>query len=86
MNVKSFKLLDTDSEALVFTQIGNTYEMKYRDEVLYYATDTEEGFKFSKNIGKELDYFYLDALRMFLEMIGKCDGKIYEKYDVYQKV
>lgn len=86
MNVKSFKLLDTDLESLIFTKIENTYELKFRDEVLFYAVDTEEGFTFSKKIGKELNYFYIDALKVFLEMIEKCDGMVFEKYETYQKV
>ena len=84
--IKTYRLIDTELGHMTFTQFDNAYELKYRDEVLFYATDTEEGFKFSKAIPKELDYFQIDALRMFLEMIGKCDGMVYEKYEIYQKV
>lgn len=86
MTIKSFKLLDTEEGYMTFTQLGNSYELKHRDEVLFYATDTEDGFVFSKSIGKNLDYFQIDALKAFLEMIGKCDAMIYEKYEIYQKV
>lgn len=85
---KSFKIIDTEDLGQTFTKIGNMYELKNDStgEIIFSGIDTEDGFRFNQKIGKEVDYYTLDALKLFLEMIEKCDGMIFEKYSLYEKV
>jgi hypothetical protein len=85
---KSFKIIDTEELGQTFTKVGNMYELKNDStgEIIFSGTDTEDGFRFDQKIGKEVDYYRLDALKLFLEMVGKCDSMIFEKYNLYEKV
>jgi hypothetical protein len=85
---KSYKLIDAEEVGQTFTKVGNMYELKNDStgEIIFSGTDTEDGFRFNQKIGKEMDYYTLNGLKLFLEMIEKCDGMIFEKYSLYEKV
>jgi hypothetical protein len=85
---KSYKLIDTDGAVYTFTNINDMYELKDGNgDILLSGTDTGNEFVFNQeDISSEMGYYTLDALRMFLNMIEKCDSNMFEPYEIYEKV
>ena len=84
---RSFKIMDSTEEFnYTFTQIGDMYELKDNTEIIFSATDTENGFKFDQSLSGEIEYWRIDALRVFLGMLNRCDSSLFEKYKVYERV
>jgi uncharacterized protein YaiI (UPF0178 family) len=85
---KSYKLIDTDGAVYTFTNINDMYELKDGNgDILLSGIDTGNEFVFNQeDISSEMDYYTLDALRMFLNMIEKCDSNMFEPYEIYEKV
>ena len=85
---KSYKLIDTDGAVYTFTNINDMCELKDGNgDILLSGTDTGNEFVFNQeDISSEMGYYTLDALRMFLNMIEKCDSNMFEPYEIYEKV
>jgi hypothetical protein len=85
---KSYKLIDTDGAVYTFTNINDMYELKDGNgDILLSGIDTGNEFVFNQeDISSEMGYYTLDALRMFLNMIEKCDSNMFEPYEIYEKV
>lgn len=84
---KSYKLIDTEGAVYTFTKISNMYELKDGNgKILLSGIDTEDGFEFNQEISSEMGYYMLDAMRIFLNMIEKCDSYMFEPYEIYEKV
>lgn len=84
---KSFKLVDTENMTYTFTQLGNRYELKdTQGEILLSGIDTEDDFIFDQDLCEVFNYHMLDAMKIFLELIGKCDPWMFETYELYEKV
>lgn len=82
---KSYKIMDGEGYVSTFTVIENRYELKdHHNEIVLSGVDTEDGFVFDQKIEGEIDYYNFDALRLFLNMIGKVDKLIFEEYRVYK--
>ena len=82
---KSYKIMDGEGYVSTFTVIENRYELKdHHDEIIFSGVDTQDGFIFDEAIQKEVDYYKFDALRLFLNMIQKCDNLLFEEYKVYK--
>jgi len=82
---KSYKIMDGEGYISTFTVIDNRYELKdHNDEIILSGVDTENGFIFDEAIQGEVDYYKFDALRLFLNMIQKCDNLMFEEYKVYK--
>jgi hypothetical protein len=77
--------MDGEGYISTFTVIDNRYELKdHNDEIILSGVDTENGFIFDEAIQGEVDYYKFDALRLFLNMIQKCDNLMFEEYKVYK--
>jgi hypothetical protein len=77
--------MDGEGYVSTFTVIENRYELKdHHNEIILSGVDTEDGFEFDQKIEGEIDYYNFDALRLFLNMIGKVDKLIFEEYRVYK--
>lgn len=84
---KSYKLIDTDGAAYTFTKISNMYELKdTQGDILLSGINTGNGFEFNQKISSNMDYYMLDAMKLFLNMIEKCDSFMFEPYEIYEKV
>jgi len=84
---KSYKLIDTNDYFYTFTKISNMYELKdHNGDIVISGIDTENGFEFNQKIPSNMGYQMFDAMRIFLNMIEKCDSRIFEPYEIYEKV
>ena len=84
---KSFKLIDTENMCYTFTKVGNRYELKdTQNDILLSGVDTEDEFIFDQDLSEVFNYYMLDAMKIFLELIQKCDPWMFEPYELYEKV
>lgn len=89
--MKTWKILSSDNRVLTFTENNSTYSLHLdgndgEQMEIFEATDTDNGLEFAESFGSDLDYATLDYLRLFLNMIGKIDLRLYESYIILEPI
>lgn len=89
--MKTYKILSSDNILLTFTEDSNVYTLyaEHEDggqEIILQAKDDGNRFNFMDDFSREFGYHHIDHLRLFLNLIGKLDYKLYESYIILEPV
>lgn len=89
--MKTYKLISQVNDILTFTENDLTYTLSIEPSigdsiVIFEATDTGNGIKFTNKFDRELDYSETDYLRLFLNLIEQEDKSLFESYIVTEPV
>lgn len=86
-----YKILNYDDNSNEFDFIVSeepvrNYTLMKDGEIVMQAEDNGDGMNFTKKLGKEFDYSGLDDLHLFLNLVEHFDDRLFETYNVMQKV
>jgi len=88
--MKTYKILSSDNMVLTFTEDSGVYTLysQHEDEqeIILQAKDDQNGITFMDEFSREFGYHHIDHLRLFLNLIGKIDYKLYESYIMLEPV
>ena len=88
--MKKYKLMDEQGYSYTFfiSEDDTKYSL-YLDgdpEPLIEAKDTENGFMFEKKISKNLTYYEIGYLHLFLKLLNKFDKNLFDTYRMYEEI
>ena len=89
--MKTWKILNSENELLTFTENDLVYTL-FRTDIdgdeitILKAEDTGNGFQFMDKIDKSMEYYDMDYMRLFLNLIGKMDDSLYDSYIITEPI
>ena len=89
--MKTYKILSSEDRVLTFTEDDLIYTLYVTNEdgeniTIIKAIDNGDGFHFIDNVPNNMDYSYIDYMRLFLNLIGKMDDSLFESYVITEPI
>jgi hypothetical protein len=89
--MKTWKILDSEDRVLTFTENDLVYTLYLTNKdgeniTILKAVDNANGFEFIDEISTSMDYADIDYMRLFLNLIGRMDNKLYDSYIITEPV
>jgi len=89
--MKTWKILNSEDRVLTFTENDLVYTLYLTNEdgeniTILKAVDNANGFEFIDEISTSMDYADIDYMRLFLNLIGRMDNKLYDSYIITEPV
>lgn len=89
--MKTWKILNSEDRVLTFTENDLVYTLYLTNKdgeniTILKAVDNANGFEFIDEISTSMDYADIDYMRLFLNLIGRMDNKLYDSYIITEPV